>query len=380
MKLLLFIYSLGNGGAERVTANLANYWARKGWQVTILTLADGPDFYELHPAVRRMSLSSASDGGNVLLGVWNNLRRIRMLRRALKQLKPDVALAMMTSANVLLALAARGMRDVTAIGSERVYPQYLPARSLWGRLRRWSYGQLAAVAAQTEDAKIWFQSNTLAVHVTAIPNPAEWPLPIHAPIVAPADVVMKGTHVLLTVGRLDPQKGFDWLIEVFATLVAKYPDWVLVMLGEGLQRKSLETQIAEARLTTKVFLPGTVGNVGQWYSHADLYVCSSRFEGFPNTLLEALAHGVAAVSFDCETGPRDIIRDGIDGLLVSTGDLPALTAALDRLMGDEAARRGFAGRAVEARERFSMERVAGMWEALFMQVRLERAEAVQNVR
>ena len=111
-----------------------------------------------------------------------------------------------------------------------------------------------------------------------------------------------------------------------------------------------------------------VGNIGEWYERADLFVMSSRFEGFGNTLAEALAHGVAAVSFDCDTGPRDIIRHEVDGLLVPPGDTVALTAALDKLMCDPALRQQFAKRAVEARARFSMERVAGMWEALFDEI------------
>jgi glycosyltransferase involved in cell wall biosynthesis len=121
-------------------------------------------------------------------------------------------------------------------------------------------------------------------------------------------------------------------------------------------------------LEKRVFLPGLVGNIGEWYEQADLYVMSSRFEGFPNTLLEALSYGLPAVSFDCDTGPRDIIRHEVDGLLVSPGNVAALENALDRLMGDVALRQHFAKRAVEARERFSIERVAGMWETFFEEV------------
>jgi len=122
-------------------------------------------------------------------------------------------------------------------------------------------------------------------------------------------------------------------------------------------------------LAGRVFLPGWIGNLGEWYERADLYVMSSRFEGFGNTLAEALSYGLAAVSFDCDTGPRDIIRHEVDGLLVPPENVARLSNALDRLMGDPVLRQSFGKRAIEVRERFSMERIAGMWEQLFLDVK-----------
>ena len=242
---------------------------------------------------------------------------------------------------------------------------------LWELLRRWTYRRLSAVTALTHETKTWLQENTFARQVAVIPNGLEWPLPVQAPIVAPRNLVPDGMHLLLAVGRLDPQKGFDWLVDIFCRLSVQYPDWILVILGEGPQRNTLELQISKQSLNAKILLPGSVGNVADWYLRADLFVFSSRFEGFGNTLVEALAHGVPAVSFDCETGPRDIIRNGVDGLLVSANDVPALEGTLDQLMRDELLRRKFAERARDARDRFSMERIAGMWETLFAETRYQ---------
>src|SRR5262249_4820848 len=187
MKLLFFIYSLRSGGAERVTANLANHWSAVGWQVSIVTmLPQRFDFYALHSGVRRICIGLATEGGNAALGLLNNARRIWRLRRTLRQVKPDVAIGMMTSANVLLALAAYGVPSVVTIGSERTHPPaVISGGSLWGRLRRWTFGKLTAVTAQTDDAKLWLQSNTSASRVTVIPNPVEWPLAVHDPTVTP---------------------------------------------------------------------------------------------------------------------------------------------------------------------------------------------------
>src|SRR5262249_1059586 len=159
--------------------------------------------------------------------------RIRALRRVLKQLKPDVALAMMTTASVVLACAAHGMTKMLAVGSGRSYPPRLAPDRLWGRLRRWGYGRLTAIAAQTGDAKAWLQANTHARRVVVIPNPTEWPLPVQAPILSPQEFITPRDRVLLAVGRLETVKGFDCLIEAFTPLAAKHPDWRLVILGEG---------------------------------------------------------------------------------------------------------------------------------------------------
>lgn len=359
---------MSGGGAERVTANLANHWAGKGWEITVVTLAPcSLDAYELHAAVERTVLNLASDSGNIVIGLWQNLRRVMAMRRVLRKIQPDIALGMMTSANVLLALAALGLR-IRTVGSEHVHPAQYPLSALWERLRRRTYGLLHTVTALTSESACWLKAHTNVQRVAVIPNAAPWPLPVQEPKVNPVIACPFGRKVLLGVGRLEAQKGFDWLLEAFTSLAQKHPDWDLVILGEGSLRTRIEHQVQMARLGKRVFLPGSVGNVGEWYERADLYVMSSRFEGFGNALAEALTHCLPAVSFDCDTGPRDIIRHEIDGLLVPPENVAGLTAALDRLMGDAALRERFAERAMEARERFSMALIAGMWEELFEKV------------
>jgi glycosyltransferase involved in cell wall biosynthesis len=188
--------------------------------------------------------------------------------------------------------------------------------------------------------------------------------------VDPAEVKasLAGERLLLAVGRLDYQKGFDRLLAACAQVFQKHDDWSLVILGQGGQRETLLKQAKALGIHDRVALPGAVGNVGAWYESTDLYALTSRFEGFPNTLVEALAHGVPSVAVDCETGPREILRHEVDGLLVPQDDPDALETALDRLIGDSALRNRFAERAVEARERFAVERIAGEWETLFEEV------------
>jgi glycosyltransferase involved in cell wall biosynthesis len=365
-KILIFIYSMSSGGAERVTANLANYWARKGWDITIVTLASCDlDFYQLHLSVKRVALELAGNSENVLLGLKQNLCRILALRQVLRQIQPDIALGMMTGANVLLALAAFSLSNLRTIGAERTHPPQIPLGYLWETLRCYTYRLLNAVTVLTSESEDWIRSNTYAQTVSMMPNAVFYPLSAQEPHVNPNNTERKR---LLAVGRLSEEKRFNYLIEVFANLATSYPHWDLVILGEGVLRSALEQQIRELALEKRIFLMGRVGNVAEWYESADIYVMSSRFEGFPNTLIEAMSYGLPAISFDCDTGPRDIIRHEIDGLLVPAGNIVALTAALDRLMSNKELRLKLAERAIEVRERFSIEKVTQLWEQLFDEV------------
>ncbi len=366
MKLVIFINNLAGGGAERVAATLANHWARKQWTITIVTL--GPqslDFYPLEPAVRRVSLNLLGDSAHWLDGLRQNVRRVIALRRTIKQLRPQVALSMMSTPNVLLAFASLGIAGLGTVGSERCYPPHFPLGTMWHALRRRMYGRLTAVVALTQECAAWIRTHSSARCVPVIPNPACWPLPGNLPKIVPDALCAPERRVLLAVGRLGKEKSFDVLIDVFSKLARRHPEWDLVILGEGRERPMLEARILDAALQARIFMPGIAGNVGEWYARADLYVTSSRFEGFPNALAEALAHGLPAVSVDCDTGPRDIIRHGVDGLLVPLGDVHGLQAALDCVMGDSHLRKEMAHRAIDARSRFSIERIAGMWEDLF---------------
>lgn len=369
MNLLFLIHSLSMGGAERVTVNLANHWVTKGWNVTIATLTDHEeDFYQLHPLVGRIRLGLAGESRGMFSALAGNAARIRAVRRLLLDLRPDVAVGMMTTANVLLALAGSGT-GIPAIGSERIHPPALLVGRPWEVLRRWAYGRLDALVALTKPSAAWLQRYTRARRTVVIPNAVPWPLSVGAPVRLPEELLPPDRHVLLAVGRFDRQKGFDLLLRAFSLIAARFPAWDLVIVGDGPERPALEQMVRDLGLAQRVVLVGSAGNVGDWYRRADLYVMSSRFEGFPNTLVEAMAHGVPAVSFDCATGPADIIRDGVDGLLVPPEDVEGLSSALSRLMSDDVLRQKLASRAVEARERFSIFRIAEMWEELFKELK-----------
>jgi glycosyltransferase involved in cell wall biosynthesis len=368
MKLLFLIHSLAPGGAERVTSNLANHWAHSGHEVTIVTVERAElDHYTLAPSVRRMALGLAGDSAGSLAALNGNLRRVIAVRRVLSQERPDVAIAMMTQANVLLAIASFGLR-LRTIGSERTHPAQMPVGRMWNALRRFWYGRLDAVVVLAGETQDWLSRHTSARNIAVIANPVPWPFPRQEPLLPVWNGRESGRRLLLAVGRLSQEKGFLTLIACFAALARVHPEWDLVILGKGGQRPELEALVRTHGLEGRVRLPGVAGNIGDWYAAADLFVMSSRFEGFPNTLAEAMSHGIPAVSFDCDTGPRDIIRHEVDGLLVAPEDAAAMASALDRLMEDEALRARYATRACEARERFSPDTTISKWERLFEHV------------
>ena len=176
---------------------------------------------------------------------------------------------------------------------------------------------------------------------------------------------------ILAVGRLDRQKGFDLLLHAFERLAGQHPNWSLVILGEGDERHSLEALIQKLHIEERVRLFGRHDNPASVMMQASLFVLSSRFEGFPNALLEAMACKLPVISFDCPSGPREIIRNGVDGILVSREDVDALVLAMQDLINHPEKREQLELRATEVTERFSLNRVMGMWEKVLMDVQKE---------
>jgi glycosyltransferase involved in cell wall biosynthesis len=369
MNRAIFISSLSGGGAERVTVNNANAWIARGDKVTIITLAPvTEDFYTLDANIRRIGLNLLSSSNSSVSGVFANIQRVWRLRRILKKLRPDVLIGMETSANVIAVLANWRMPCCVVV-AEHIYPPMLPVSSIWQRLRRWTYPHASVVLALTEESRAWLLRNCPGSNVAVIPNAVQFPLQ-DGPSCIEADQILPENHrLILAVGRLAPQKGFDMLITAFSQVAASHTDWDLVILGEGNERKNLLSEVANRGLSDRIFLPGAAGNISQWYKRADLFVMSSRFEGFPCTLIEAMAHSLAVVSFDCDTGPRDIIRHEIDGVLVTAGDVPALASILSQLIKDEALLRRYATQAVEVRDRFSMDRILNLWDEVIGDIR-----------
>jgi glycosyltransferase involved in cell wall biosynthesis len=169
-------------------------------------------------------------------------------------------------------------------------------------------------------------------------------------------------------GKFHHQKGFDLLLKAFARLKDQYPNWTLTILGDGPLRKSIESLRDELGLVGRVLLPGVVRNSHQVLQQADIFVMSSRWEGWSMALMEALSCGLPVIATDCRCGPREMIQDRANGVLVPTEDTEALADTMARLMSDESERKHLASRAAEINEQFGVDRIIGMWEDLLWTV------------
>jgi glycosyltransferase involved in cell wall biosynthesis len=370
-KVLIFIGSLTSGGAERVTVSLSKYLSgKKNYSVVVVTLNEKEsDFYSLDKTVKRISMdmSGETKGMEKFL---RNIQRVLAFRTIVKEEKPDIVVGMITRQAVMSVLACIHL-PVKVITSERNYPAKRKNHTMWELLRKWVYRYADLHVVQTKKIADWLRIYTKSKDIRVIPNSATWPLPEYSPALNPANFLKAEDKIILAVGSLKVQKGFDLLIKAVSGFLHEYPEWKVVILGGKVDkqeskagseiRNQLQKMITDNDLEEQIIMPGRAGNIGAWYQRADIFVLSSRFEGFPNVLLEAMASGVSCVSFDCDTGPRDLIKHEENGLLVTPSDTEELQISIQRLMKDPDLRRNLSENAVKIRQTFSEEVILGKW-------------------
>ncbi|HUK09107.1 MAG TPA: glycosyltransferase family 4 protein [Stellaceae bacterium] len=375
MRIISVIHGLWGGGAERALCTLAGGWAEAGHEVTILTFehVGGPS-YALHPAVQVRCLGLAKVSRHLPEALSQNYRRLRVLRRAIRESDPAIVVSFMERTNVLTLLATRGLGRAVVV-SEQTDPLLYDIGRLWAWVRRVCYPFADVLVCPTARTLARFQAMT-RVRGVVIPNP----------IVIPSRAGQTSEknserRTLIAMGRLVHQKGFDLLLEAFARIALRHPDWSLTIIGKGPLQRKLQEQSAALDLGARVHFVGELTDPFPMLRAADLFVLSSRFEGFGMALAEAMACGLPVVSFDCPEGPRDIIHDGVDGILVPTEDINALATALGRLMNDPRERARLGTEAATLLTRFGPEPVLSIWQDMFdglIAARLARKGAAET--
>lgn len=370
LRLTALIGSLEMGGAERIMALLTSAWAARGTEVTLLTVA-GPAqdrFFEIDPSVQLRQLDLYRPSHGALDAISSNMRRLRVIRAAIRSSQPDVVLSFAIETSVLTILATLGL-GVPVVVEEHIYSSWPPLPRTWRVLRQATYPMASSVVALTPSALA-----TLGLargrRGRVIPNPV-MPPPVGSR--QPAD-----PPVIVAMGRLVPQKGFDMLLDAFASLAGRHPSWSLEIWGEGPERAALERRSDALGLGDRVAFPGRTQAPYDELRRASFFVMSSRREGFPTVLGEAMACGTAVVSFDCPSGPRELIRDGVDGLLIPPNDVDGLAAGIERLISHPNLVGDLSSRAPEVIDRYSLSSVLNMWDALFAEVSSRAAQPIKR--
>lgn len=345
------ISDLGGGGAQRVLKNIVDMWTESGLRVCVITFADERlDRYSL-PKVTRLSLGRSERRSGPMRSALSKSRRampqwikqhtpwrsvigkivhgigdVCELRKSLRIANSPVVLAMLTTVNVKTIMATVGS-DIRVVISERIDVTKQPPNWPWNVLRHWLYRYADAITANSHGALESMKSYVPRPKLFFVPNPISFPA-------APSDP-MRREKVILNVGRLTHQKAQDILLKAYARVVAKIPEWKLVIIGCGAEKQKLYGQAAALRLPDNMEWIDWTSEIEMYYERAGMFVLPSRFEGTPNVLLEAMSFGLPSIVTDASPGPLEHIVDGENGLVVPVENERRLASAILRLARSE---------------------------------------------
>lgn len=280
--------------------------------------------------------------------------KVEALRGVLQRAAPDAVLSVLGATNIISIAASAGLSHRTVI-SERNDPTRQRLDAPWHDLRPLIYGQADAVSANSRGALEAMRAYCPAEKLCLAPNPL---------ILPDAAVGAARSDAVLFLARLVPQKAPDVLIEAFARLHRRRPDWELHLAGDGPLEEPLRMRVEALGLTGAVTFHGVVADPSPLLVRCPVFVLPSRFEGTPNALLEAMAHRMACIVSDASPGPLRLVEDGVSGLVVETDSVPDLAAALERLAADEPLRRRLGDTAFDRVRGFGLDRIGPIWDRI----------------
>lgn len=379
----LMLHAYGMGGTIRTVVSQANAMARAGHDVEIVSVVrrrNKPQF-AIHQDVRVSALVDQRQGrqpDSLARRAWRRLRGKIVPRgefaaeyfteRVEKAVMDYVAgldggILVTTRPALNLIAARRASKNVIKVAQEHMNLAAYPG-TIREEIARY-YGRFDAVAVLTETNRREYEQILPDTRIVQIPNA------VHK---VDQERSTQQNPVVVAAGRLVPQKGFDLLIPAFAQVAAEYPDWKLRIFGNGPRQARLQAQIDELGMGGNIALMGRTDRLDDELAAASVYALSSRFEGLPMVMIEAMTHALAIVAFDCPTGPRDVLTDGVDGVLVPPRDVDALAAALKSVVRDRRRRLELGAAAAATARGYAPDVVMPMWEDLFTELlRAERA-------
>lgn len=355
MKIMFVTPDMQFGGAERVMSLLANQWAAKGHQVTLVVMDDEKQLvYSLHEKVElRYMQSPRFDKPGKLT------KLIHTLHKHIKACQPDVIVSFFCNVSAFCWAASFGM-GIPLIFSERNDP-YNNINGIKAKMFQTVALQSAKhVVFQTAGARDYY-GKRVQRKATIILNPFDSDR-------LPTEQTQK-QNLLVSVGRLNPQKNQKVLVDAFQKVADQYPKHKLVIYGEGPLRQQLQEQIDGYGLSDRILLPGNEKNILEKLQKAKMFVFSSNFEGLPNALIEAMAVGLPCVSTDCSPGgARELIENYKNGILVPCGDADRMAEGIDYLLRHPDEAEAMGKEAEKITQRLDIEKIASQWEQLLKQV------------
>ena len=378
MKLIYCIHSIYNpGGMERVMLNKIRFLHEKGgYEITIVTTNQQgrPPFYPIPQGIRLIDLDInyikvpfKSIIRTIGTFLWKRHLHKKRLKTLLMKEKADIVLSLYPSESSFIPSIKDGSKKVLELHFNKLFRIQYHRSGIVGLLDKWRTRQDERIVRRFdkfvvlthEDAGLWGPLPNLAV----IPN---------AVLAKPHDTPVDKMNRVIAVGRLDYQKGFDRLIDAWALIPeAVRAGWTLDIFGQGEWEEMLKERAARLGVAGDITIHKPVSDIDTEYRKSRFIVMTSHFEGFGMVLVEAMVQGIPAVAFDCPCGPKDIIRDGINGLLVPEGNTQALADAMSPLINNPSFLADLSARAPEILDVFSEQAVMAQWENLFKQLILQ---------
>ncbi len=362
IKILFLVENISlYGGVIRTLLLKAKYFSEKfGYDVTILTEhRDSKDFY--HNLIMNGKFTVKQFQKFPVIKKYQIIKRIKFFTK-LKQfiLKENFDYVIATGGRVDILLPYLNIKRVKIIKEIHISNQYRYPKSVIGHINHKFHNYFLKkfnkiIILTNEDRLSWKLNN-----IEVIPNALSF---------FPNQTAKLENKTIISCGRLTFQKGFDILIDAWSILHKAYPEWRLEIYGDGDDKELLKNKVNNLGLQNSIFLQGTENNLIDKYLESSIYVMSSRFEGLPMVLLEAMACGLPVVSFACPTGPKDIINNNIDGFLIENGNINEMVNKLEQLILNKEKRKNMGKMARENIQRFSQDRVMEQWKELFEELK-----------
>ena len=351
-KISFIIGALTPGGAERVISTLSNQLIEQ-YEVIIITFTKSKPFYELDNRIKVIYCEETIDTPNSFIDSLKlNYKLTKSVSKIIKQEKIDLAIGFITSANIIAIIASK-LNKIPSIISERNNPMVVKVSRFWSTLRLLFYPVANKIVLQTNGVKKFYSGKIKNHKMVVIPNPISSKLEL-----AKNENVVK-EKIILTVGRLESHKCQSLILKAFNNIETK--DWKLVIVGVGPREKELKDYVKENKLSDKVEFKGKVKEIDKLYNKTGIFVFASRYEGYPNVIIEAMSFGIPTISSDCDFGPTDIIKNDENGFLFPVDNQNELEKKLSLLINNEDIREKFTENSKLNTKKFQSNVVTSQW-------------------